>query len=256
MRYSYFFLALTGLLFSCKPEEERLPGGPDIFVGSYDTATKYELKWSDSATPEIREGEWAFLEFRKLSEDSVGAGGTPESFFGECHISGRTISFPEYTFKTHFEEHRNVVCIWTFQSSYLDKNDVLEVPFTVTGTCENKVGADGAKVTMEGSGSFTLIKYNGDEALRQPRLSFKPTSISLDASGTKSESISLISTRDWRIESKSDWITLDKESGKASTEKQSITISAAQNTGSTRQGLVFFSIGYQGASLLVTQAGK
>lgn len=162
-KFSFFLLALTGLLFSCKPETDRLPQGPDAFVGWYDVFLNYEYVWSDYRDPYVYEGEYCYLRFKKLSEDSIGEFYQLNQFFYNGKVSGRSVTFPQVETENFGGRHNSKI-ILTFQTGYLDNDDGFAIPFTATGTCET-TDVYGGKytATLEGSGSFTFVRSELEE---------------------------------------------------------------------------------------------
>ena len=92
--------------------------------------------------------------------------------------------------------------------------------------------------------------------LGEAQISVTPTAVTLPASGEKSETVALLATREWRVDYKPDWVTLDKTSGKASTVEQLITVSVDPNKGNNREDEILFTIGLAKASLKVVQEGE
>ena len=92
--------------------------------------------------------------------------------------------------------------------------------------------------------------------LGEAQINVTPSSITLAASGERSETVALLATREWRVDYKPDWVTLDKTSGKASTVEQLITVSADPNKGNNREDEILFTIGLAKASLKVVQEGE
>ena len=86
--------------------------------------------------------------------------------------------------------------------------------------------------------------------------------IKLDGDGTMAfeiaggdQQITLTATRDWWVEYDADWLEVLPESGKASADAQTITVTAKTNPGMDRTADVKFSIGMSFQTLTVTQAG-
>ncbi len=92
--------------------------------------------------------------------------------------------------------------------------------------------------------------------LGEAQITVTPSSVTLAASGEKSETVALLATREWRVDYKPDWVTLDKTSGKASTVEQLITVSVDPNKGNNREDEILFTIGLAKASLKVVQEGE
>ena len=92
--------------------------------------------------------------------------------------------------------------------------------------------------------------------LGEAQISVTPNTVTLPASGEKSETVALLATREWRVDYKPDWVILDKTSGKASTVEQLVTVSADPNKGNNREDEILFTIGLAKASLKVVQEGE
>lgn len=92
--------------------------------------------------------------------------------------------------------------------------------------------------------------------LGEAQITVTPSSVTLAASGEKSETVALLATREWRVDYKPDWVTLDKTSGKASTVEQLVTVSVDPNKGNNREDEILFTIGLAKASLKVVQEGE
>ena len=92
--------------------------------------------------------------------------------------------------------------------------------------------------------------------LGEAQITVTPSSVTLAASGEKSETVALLATREWRVDYKPDWVTLDKTSGKASTVEQLVTVSVDPNKGNNREDEILFTIGLAKASLKVIQEGE
>ena len=92
--------------------------------------------------------------------------------------------------------------------------------------------------------------------LGEAQVSVTPNTVTLAASGEKSETVALLATREWRVDYKPDWVILDKTSGKASTTEQLVTVSVDPNRGNNREDEVIFTIGLAKASLKVIQEGE
>lgn len=87
-------------------------------------------------------------------------------------------------------------------------------------------------------------------------------SIKLDGNGTMTfeaaggdQQINITATRDWMVETDADWVMVSPESGKASAEPQTVTVTALENTGMDRTTDIKFTIGMSFQTLTVTQAG-
>ncbi len=94
------------------------------------------------------------------------------------------------------------------------------------------------------------------EELGEAQISVTPNTVTLAASGEKSETVALLATREWRVDYKPDWVILDKTSGKASKTEQLVTVSVDPNRGNNREDEIIFTIGLAKASLKVIQEGE
>ncbi len=67
--------------------------------------------------------------------------------------------------------------------------------------------------------------------------------------------LSFTSSRSWTATTDADWLVISPEAGEASSDKQSVTVTALENTEMDREATVTFSIGMINRYLTVTQAG-
>ena len=95
-----------------------------------------------------------------------------------------------------------------------------------------------------------------DENLGEAQISVNPTELTFDATGEKSEIVSLHATRDWHIEATPEWIVVNPSSGTGSTKDQAVTISVDPNKGNDREDEIVFTIGLSKAPLKVVQTGE
>lgn len=94
------------------------------------------------------------------------------------------------------------------------------------------------------------------EQLGEAYISVSPASLEFAAVDAPSQTVSLKATRDWRLESKPDWVVLDKSEGSASIVEQAVSVSVEDNEGYNRQGDIVFSIGIRKAAVHVVQEGS
>lgn len=94
-----------------------------------------------------------------------------------------------------------------------------------------------------------------EEQLGDASISASPSSMEFVASDAPSQPVTLKATRKWRVESKPEWVVLDKEEGNASSSAQTVVVSVEDNDGFNRSGDVVFSIGIRKAAVHVVQAG-
>ena len=92
------------------------------------------------------------------------------------------------------------------------------------------------------------------EDLGEPNIDLSETSLAFEQGGSQ-KTITLKSTRDWKASDIADWIVVDPESGKASADNQTVTITVAENTGANRDCTIKFSCGLDKEYLTVSQSG-
>lgn len=103
----------------------------------------------------------------------------------------------------------------------------------------------------------TLVGCNKDkeEPSVTPSLSLDKTEVELGKEGG-SATITLTTNRDWTATPSAEWIAVEPESGSASDDAQSVTITVLPNTGNNRTASVSFSIGLAKKSVSVSQLGE
>ena len=101
--------------------------------------------------------------------------------------------------------------------------------------------------------AMVFTSCDKEEDLGAANVSVEKAAITLEA-GEASETITFTATRDWTLTCP-DWIAPSAKSGKASTSKQTVTISVEENKGNDRTGDVVISIGLAKATVSVTQKG-
>lgn len=94
-----------------------------------------------------------------------------------------------------------------------------------------------------------------EEAPLAPFLNLDKTEVELGKEGG-SATVTLTTNRDWTATPSAEWITVEPESGSASDDAQSVTITVLPNTGNNRPGSVSFSIGLAKKSVSVSQLGE
>lgn len=99
-----------------------------------------------------------------------------------------------------------------------------------------------------------LTACKEEEELGLPKITLDKYEAAL-AQGEGSTTVQLTATRDWYIANMPEWIAVNPQEGKASTQPQTVTVSVDANDGYTRVGEVVFSIGLAKANLTVEQAG-
>ncbi len=90
--------------------------------------------------------------------------------------------------------------------------------------------------------------------LGAPSLVLDSTEIVFDQAGGE-QTVSFTSTRTWMATADAEWLVVSPEAGEASSEKQSVVITALENTGMDREATVTVTIGMISRYITVTQAG-
>lgn len=92
------------------------------------------------------------------------------------------------------------------------------------------------------------------EDLGTPKVSIDQTVLEFDKEGG-SQTIEIIATRDWEVETDQTWVVVDPDHGSASAEKQTVTVTVLENTGLDRTADLKFTIGMASKTLKVSQSG-
>ena len=93
-----------------------------------------------------------------------------------------------------------------------------------------------------------------EQNLGTPDISISTSEMTFDAEGGDKE-LSVNATRDWKVQTDADWVVVSPESGSASAEDQTVTVSVLENTGMDRSADLKFTIGMKSKYLTVSQAG-
>lgn len=94
-----------------------------------------------------------------------------------------------------------------------------------------------------------------EENLGTPSVTLDVKELSFEAAA-ESKTVTLTATRDWTATCGADWIVVVPESGKASADPQTITVSVLENKELDRTAKVEFSIGMSSTALTVSQKGE
>ena len=106
------------------------------------------------------------------------------------------------------------------------------------------------------AGSAALVACEEIEELADAKITLDQVELNIPKEGG-SATVSLVATRDWMISGDlPDWLALSANSGQASVNPQTITVSADENKGNDREVTVSFTIGTKRASVLVKQEGE
>ena len=93
-----------------------------------------------------------------------------------------------------------------------------------------------------------------EQNLGTPDISISVEEMTFATEGGDQE-LTLTSTRDWKVQTDADWVVVSPESGLASADPQTVTVTALENTGLDRTADLEFTIGLKKKYLTVTQAG-
>ena len=93
-----------------------------------------------------------------------------------------------------------------------------------------------------------------EQNLGTPDITVSATEMTFDAVGGD-QTLTITATRDWMVETDADWVVVSPESGSASSEAQTVTVSVLENTGLDREANLKFTIGMKSKYLTVSQAG-
>ena len=104
------------------------------------------------------------------------------------------------------------------------------------------------------AGVLTLVSCEPEVDYGPAKISVNPSDISFSQTDGD-QTISLLSSRDWKVGSVPDWIVLSASKGKGSVQEQSVKISVLSNSGHNRSASLVFTIGYAKATLNVEQEG-
>ena len=93
-----------------------------------------------------------------------------------------------------------------------------------------------------------------EQNLGVPDISISESEAAFEAVGGNKE-LTVSATRDWKVETDADWVVVSPESGVASLEPQTVTVTALENKGMDRTADLKFTIGMKSKYLTVSQAG-
>lgn len=93
-----------------------------------------------------------------------------------------------------------------------------------------------------------------EQNLGTPDIAVSATEMTFEAAGGE-QTLTVTATRDWKVETDADWVVVSPESGAASAEAQTVTVSVLENTGLDREVDLKFTIGMKSKYLTVSQAG-
>ena len=93
-----------------------------------------------------------------------------------------------------------------------------------------------------------------EQNLGTPEISISVEEMTFAVEGGDQE-LTVTATRDWKVQTDADWVVVSPESGLASADPQTVTVTALENTGLDRTADIEFTIGLKKKYLTVTQAG-
>ena len=93
-----------------------------------------------------------------------------------------------------------------------------------------------------------------EKPLGTPDINLSVTEMSFE-SATGEQTLTVSATRDWMVETDADWVVVSPESGEASSEAQTVTVTVLENKGLDRETDVKFTIGMKSRYLTVSQEG-
>lgn len=93
-----------------------------------------------------------------------------------------------------------------------------------------------------------------EQNLGIPDLSISVNEMTFEVAGGE-QTLTVNATRDWKVQTDADWVVVDPESGEASADDQTVTVTVLENTGMDRSADLKFTIGMKSKYLTVSQAG-
>ena len=101
--------------------------------------------------------------------------------------------------------------------------------------------------------AFTACQEK-EKPLGTPDINLSVTEMSFE-SASGEQTLTVTATRDWMVETDADWVVVSPESGEASSEAQTVTVTVLENKGLDRETDVKFTIGMKSRYLTVSQEG-
>ena len=92
------------------------------------------------------------------------------------------------------------------------------------------------------------------EDLGTPDISIDKNEMTFEIAGGE-QALTVTATRDWKVETDADWVVVSPESGAASAEPQTVSVTVLENKGMDRSADLKFTIGMKSKYLTVSQAG-
>ena len=101
--------------------------------------------------------------------------------------------------------------------------------------------------------AFTACQEE-EKPLGTPDINLSLTEMTFESASSE-QNLTVTATRDWMVETDADWVVVSPESGVASAEAQTVTVTVLENKGLDRETDVKFTIGMKSRYLTVTQSG-
>ena len=93
-----------------------------------------------------------------------------------------------------------------------------------------------------------------EQNLGTPEISISASEITFETEGGDQD-LTVTATRDWKVENEAEWVVVSPNSGSASADPQTVTVSVLENSGLDRTADLVFTIGLKKKYLTVYQAG-
>ena len=102
--------------------------------------------------------------------------------------------------------------------------------------------------------AFIVGCQEKEQNLGTPEISISVTEMTFEVAGGDQD-LTVTSSRDWKVENDADWVVVSPNSGSASANPQTVTVSVLENKGYDRTVDLVFTIGLKKKYLTVNQAG-
>ena len=103
--------------------------------------------------------------------------------------------------------------------------------------------------------SFASCEEMGkDQDLGTPAITISASEMTFATAG-ETKTLTLVASRDWKVENVPAWLTVTPAQGKASVDEQTITLTAAANTAYSVEAKLTFTIMMDSKTLKVSQEG-
>ena len=93
-----------------------------------------------------------------------------------------------------------------------------------------------------------------EQNLGTPEISISASEMTFETEGGDQD-LTVTATRDWKVENEAEWVVVSPDSGSASADPQTVTVSVLENSGLDRTADLVFTIGLKKKYLTVYQAG-